>query len=99
MPDDQQPYRLPHAKFPIDQLFITPNALQRLGLEEPTNALARHVQGDWGEVNKEDRQANEDALRNGGRLFSVYRASDGRKFWVITEADRSVTTILLVEDY
>ena len=99
MPDDRQPYRLPHAKFPTGQLFITPNALQRLGLEETTNFLARHAQGDWGDVNEGDRQANEDALKDGGRLFSVYRASDGRKFWIITEADRSVTTILLVEDY
>lgn len=96
---DEQPYRLPNAKFPTGQLYITPNALLRLGMEETMNALARHVRGDWGDVDEGDWQANEDALRDGGRLFSVYRASDGRKFWVITEADRNTTSILLVEDY
>ena len=98
MPEDE-PYRLPNAKFPTGLLHITPNALRQIGLEDSTNALRRHVNGDWGDVNAHDRKANEDALREGTRIFSVYRTESGIKFWVITETDRSVTTILLPEDY
>ncbi len=62
-------------------------------------ALNRHLQGDWGTLDPEDIEANENALRNGGRLFSAYLTSAALKFWIITEADRSATTILLPEDY
>lgn len=61
--------------------------------------LMRHSKGDWGEVGKEDWQENEVALSEGLRLFSVFRSKNGKKFWIITEADRSVTTILLPEEY
>jgi hypothetical protein len=61
--------------------------------------VARHVRGDWGDCDDHDRQANEDALRNGERLFSVYRTVKGEKLWVITEADRSSTCVLLPEEY
>jgi hypothetical protein len=63
------------------------------------NALARHVSGDWGDVGEEDRLANEEALRDGTRLLSVYRSATGIRFWIITEADRAQTTVLLPEDY
>ena len=99
MADTPQPYRLPGALFPTGELMITPNALQVVGMEQAAVALARHSRGDWGEVDAHDRKANEDALRDGTRLFSVYRSPDGRKFWIITEWDRSLTTILLPEDY
>lgn len=79
--------------------MITPNALKKIGLEEIANAITRHSRGDWGSVDSHDRKANEDALREDTRLFSVYRSTDGRKFWVITEWDRSLTTILMPEDY
>jgi hypothetical protein len=62
-------------------------------------ALQRHVTGDWGELCPEDIEANEQALLNGARLLSAYRSAKGVKFWIITEWDRSVTTILLPEDY
>ena len=60
--------------------------------------LARHKAGDWGDVAEEDRMANNDALQSGDRLLSAYTVH-GTKYWVITEADRSVTTILLPEEY
>jgi len=61
-------------------------------------ALGRHVRGDWGDVDAEDRAANDRALREGTRVLSSYRAG-GVKFWVITEADRSATTVLLPSEY
>ena len=60
--------------------------------------LARHQGGDWGDVGAEDRRFNGNALRNGGRLFSAYDTSAGR-VWIITEADRRVTTVLLPSEY
>ena len=99
MPDEKPPCHLPNAKFPTGQLCITPNALRQIGLEDFTEALRRHVTGDWGEVDAHDRKANDDALREGSRIFSVYRSESGIKLWVITEADRTVTTILLPEGY
>lgn len=65
----------------------------------PIEFVARHVRGDWGEVCEDDKQANEDALRDGDRLLSAYRTTRGVNLWIITEHDRSVTTILLPEEY
>lgn len=86
-------------KFPLGETVITPNALNTIPNDEILNALSRHAQGDWGTLDTEDLQANERALKHGGRLFSAYRSSQNIKFWIITECDRSVTTILLPEDY
>jgi len=86
-------------KFPLGEIVVTPNALGRIPNEEILNALARHVRGDWGNLDPEDVQSNERALHQGGRLFSAYRSAENIKFWIITEADRSVTTVLLPEDY
>jgi hypothetical protein len=61
--------------------------------------LAKHHRGDWGDVDNNDKQANEQALRDEGRIFSAYKTLKGVKIWIITEADRSATTILLPEDY
>lgn len=61
--------------------------------------LRRHERGDWGEIDPEDRGVNEEALKEGTRIVSVYRLSDGTKVWIITEADRSSTCILLPEEY
>jgi len=84
----------------LGQVVVTPNALSVLSGEDLASALARHAAGDWGEVDAHDRDANERALREGGRLLSVYRSSGGGvKFYVITEWDRSATTVLLPEDY
>ena len=61
--------------------------------------LQRHLNGDWGDLPEEDRRSNETALRTGDRLFSAYQVNANGKLWIITEADRSVTTLLLPEDY
>lgn len=87
------------AKFPLGRLVITPGALETLSPETPMQALARHVTGDWGELDRHDKRENERALAAGSRLFSVYRDSKQTKFWIITEADRSATTILLPHEY
>jgi hypothetical protein len=60
--------------------------------------IKRHATGDWGDVDAEDGKANDEALKNGGRLLSAYTVK-GVKVWVITEADRSSTTLLLPQDY
>ena len=86
-------------KFSLGHLVATPNALNHIPDNEIMASLARHVSGDWGTLDPEDVQSNERALRGGGRLFSAYRSSQDIKFWIITEADRSATTVLLPEDY
>ena len=86
-------------KFPLGQLVITPAALHALTREDVVTAVRRHVTGDWGELDEHDRQENERSLREGYRLLSAYMDSSGTRFWIITEADRSATTVLLPEDY
>ena len=66
---------------------------------EVAKALMRHQKGDWGDLEECDIQANNDALVHGARLFSAYHSAKGEKFWIITEADRSSTTILLPSEY
>ena len=83
---------------PLGQVVITKSALGTLSKDAVYAALARHQNGDWGDVGAEDQQANDLALKDGSRILSVYTAAD-TKFWIITEADRSVTTVLLPEDY
>jgi hypothetical protein len=88
------------AQLPLGRVVATPGALKLLmeAREHPFNFLARHATGDWGELCAFDRRQNEIALREGNRVFSSYDAPAGR-VWIITEADRSVTTILLPEEY
>jgi hypothetical protein len=88
--------------FSPGQLVATPGALAALAKagQTPLEFLARHVCGDWGELTEEDRKENQVSLERGFRLQSSYRTNAGdTKLWVITEADRSVTTILLPEEY
>ena len=87
------------AKFLLGQLVATPNALASVPNDEILLALSRHVRGDWGTLDKEDWDSNEQALKHGGRLFSQYHTIQSVKFWIITECDRSVTTVLLPKDY
>jgi len=87
------------AKFPLGQTVITANAQQTLSPEDVVKALCRHATGDWGVLCEEDVRENELSLEKGFRLFSAYHAENGTKFYIITEADRSVTTVLLPEDY
>jgi hypothetical protein len=87
------------AVFPLGTIIITTAALNALDGDEVQKALNRHHNGDWGKTCEQDRRENEIALAEGRRLFSVYRDRSTIKFYVITEADRSVTTVLLPEDY
>jgi hypothetical protein len=84
--------------FPCGQMLITPAALEKLDQVAVRFALTRHFAGDWGDVCEHDRNENELSLKQGFRLFSVYH-DRGVKFWIVTEADRSATTILLPDDY
>ena len=98
------------ARFELGQLCNTPGAqavLQRHQVN-PFELIGRHVRGDWGDICKEDAQTNEEALREGARIFSAYvlpaplfesETLAPAKIWLITEADRSVTTLLLPEEY
>lgn len=88
-------------RFPLGQTVSTPGALNALteAGQSPTLFLSRHRVGDWGDVCAEDKQANEDALLHGDRILSSYRTANGTKLWVITEADRSSTCILLPTEY
>jgi lipase chaperone LimK len=87
--------------FELGQIVGTPGALQELQQAEqnPLELIVRHVTGDWGDLCEEDMQENEFALERGLRIFSSYELKSGDKIWVITEHDRSVTTILRPEDY
>ena len=87
------------AKFPLGRLLATPNVLRRLGIHDVLGGIIRHQSGDWGNVGSDDRKENELSLEKGFRLLSVYHATNGVTFWIITEADRSSTTVLLPEDY
>jgi hypothetical protein len=87
--------------FKLGQTVTTPGALNALtdAQQAPAEFLARHLRGDWGEVSPEDKEANDQAVLDGTRILSAYRTALGTKLWVITEADRSATTIVLPEEY
>ena len=87
------------AKFRLGDLVATPNALSQLSQDDILRGIQRHQAGDWGDVEAHDRAANERALVEGTRLLSIYSSAAGVKFWIITEADRSATTVLMPEDY
>jgi hypothetical protein len=88
-------------RFSLGRLVATPGALAALFAAgtSPLPYLQRHAAGDWGECGAEDWRANDRALRLGERLFSVDRLADGTRLWIITEADRAATMILLPEEY
>lgn len=87
--------------FPLGRLVATPGALDAMNDagQSPSMFLSRHQSGDWGEVSKEDAQENELSVEQGFRIISAYTLSSGVKIWIITEADRSATTILLPSEY
>lgn len=87
------------ARFPMGLLVITASAKAQLTSMDYHQALQRHSKGDWGDLDDEDKATNDAALKDGDRLLSAYESSQGTRFWIITEADRSVTTVLLPEDY
>jgi len=85
--------------FSLGQVVITTTASDQLPPEDIDTALRRHQAGDWGVVVDEDCKANDDALNHNDRILSSYLSTGGVKFWIITEWDRSVTTVLLPEEY
>ena len=89
------------ARFPIGQTYITPGAEEALMIAGQTGIefLRRHMCADWSELSDDDAQKNELSLREGFRVLSAYRTSAGQKLWIITEADRMSTTILLPDEY
>jgi hypothetical protein len=88
------------APLPLGRVVATPGALRVLleAGENPFCYLARHASGDWGEVDGHDRRENELSLKHGWRIVSSYPVGE-KVIWIITEADRSVTIILLPEEY
>ena len=89
------------ALFRLGQVVATPgalSALERAG-NTPQTFLERHMCGDWGDLDEEDQQENALSLEHGFRLLSAYQTTAGEKLWVITEANREITTILLPEEY
>ncbi len=88
------------TRFEPGVVVATPGALELIAEfpEAAREALKRHLSGDWGEVDAHDQRANDSALKHGTRLLSSY-ALGGRKVWIITEADRSSTCLLLPEEY
>lgn len=92
-------YTAPLPKFSLGRIVMTQSVSETLSLHEIGTALLRHAHGDWGDVCAEDRDANESALWNGNRLCSVYHDRKDVKFWIITEANRNTTTVLLPSDY
>ena len=84
---------------PTGCLAATPGVLEDIPLSELLAALERHMRRDWGDVCEADWKENDNALKNGERLLSSYHAENGTKFWIITEGDRSYTTILLPSEY
>ena len=93
--------QVPAAKFELGQLVATPGALSALeeAGQDAIKFVSRHASGDWGDLSEEDRNENEFSLLHGFRLLSSYRLRNGVKVWVITEADRSSTTLLLPDEY
>lgn len=89
------------AKFKLGQVVATPGALEALedAGQLPGEFLRKHVSGDWGDVEADDRHENETSVEGGFRVLSAYKTSKGVKLWVITEADRSSTCVLLPDEY
>ena len=85
--------------FAFGRVMGTPGALRVFTEAEIETCLDRHAANDWGDLGDADKGANDSALDDGSRILSSYRFPDGRKLWVITEASRELTTVLLPEDY
>lgn len=97
---DEQPSS-PEPLFSLGQVVATPGALKSLktAQQNPLELISRHVTGDWGDLNEEDKQENELSVDRGFRILSAFELPTGKKVWIITEADRSATTILLPSEY
>lgn len=91
----------PVTKFRLGVVLVTPGALAALVTagQEPSFFLAKHAAGDWGCCCADDRLLNDQAVKSGDRILSVYHTLGGERLYVVTECDRSVTTLLLPEEY
>ncbi len=89
------------SRFPLGRLLATPGALEALNesMESFWRYVTRHSNGDWGDVSQADKAENELSLKEGFRLLSAYALKNGQRIWIITEADRSATTILTPKEY
>lgn len=87
------------TKLKLGELLITPAAKKQVHLQDALKALIRHQNGDYGDLSDDDKEANREALATGDRLLSAYNDRNGVRFWIITEADRYCTTVLMPEDY
>lgn len=90
-----------NGMFKLGTVLMTPGARDALADsgEAPSSFLGRHLAGDWGGLSEEDRRLNDQAIEDGSRILSTYRTARSKKVWVITEADRSATTLLLPDEY
>jgi hypothetical protein len=93
--------QVPAAKFNLGQLVATPGALSALeeAGQDAIEFVSRHASGDWGDLSEDDRNENEFSLAHGLRLLSTFTLKNGDKLWIISEADRSSTTLLLPNEY
>jgi hypothetical protein len=92
------------TKIPLGQLVITRRVNDRVADDTEfaklvTESLGRHAKGDWGDLCQEDKKENDFSLKKGFRLLSAYERNGLPKIWIITEADRSVTTVLFPDEY
>ncbi len=85
--------------FSLGKLYVTRRVTECLPVREVIHALYRHSVGDWGHVNEQDWKSNDQAVTGGSRLVSSYSTVAGAKFWIITEGDRSATSVLFPEEY
>lgn len=90
---------VPIAKFRLGKIVTAPNALSQLTQGDILFGIQRHQAGDWGDLSEHERKANDHAIVERRRIWSVYHTGQDVKFWIITEADRSATTVLLPDDY
>lgn len=99
--NEEQSYRSKIKSFELGLIVATPGALKAFIEDEsaPEYLLLRHAKGDWGDINEHDAHQNCFALRAGLRILSAYKLKSGKTIWIITEADRSSTTLLLPDEY
>jgi hypothetical protein len=97
--DDRKELTRKEPRFPLGQTVMTPGVIAQISEAEVCEALKRHQCGDWGQVCSDDWNENERSVNESFRLLSAYTSRDGVKFWIITEWDRSVTTVLLPDEY
>lgn len=93
------PYIAIISNFQLGRVVMTPGVADEVPVHERARALQRHGRQDWGDIGPEDWAENELSLKEGFRLLSVYHTEAGLRFWIITEAGRSVTTLMLPDEY